>query len=87
MLTCKEASVLISEGQDRKLRMHERVGLRMHLWICANCARFDRQMRLMRRVLRSQTNPETMDAQGPDLSAEAHERIRRAMVEQGKHRD
>ena len=65
MLTCREASVLISEARDRKLRLHERLGLRVHLWMCISCRRFNRQVRLMCRLLRSQTGPDLFDTPGP----------------------
>lgn len=48
MLTCKEASRLVSESYDRRLGWRERVGVRVHLLICAACARFARQMRFLR---------------------------------------
>ena len=84
MLTCKEASILISERQDRKLRLYQRLALRMHLWVCGNCRRFERQMRLIRRMLRSGREPETTSDQLPGLSAEARERIRTLLAERDK---
>ncbi len=87
MLTCREASVLISEARDRKLRLHERLGLRVHLWMCISCRRFNRQVRLMCRLLRSQTGPDLFDTPGPGLADEARERIRQAMAGQGKSRE
>jgi hypothetical protein len=44
MLTCKDASHLISENQERPLGFRERWSLRMHLWMCISCRRFERQM-------------------------------------------
>jgi len=84
MLTCREASRLISESQDRKLRLHERLGLRMHLWMCINCRRFERQISMIRRLLRSPSNPETPDSQDAGLPSDAQERIRQAMIEREK---
>jgi hypothetical protein len=52
MLTCKDASHLISEREDRPLTWRERLGLRLHLWICNNCRRFERQMAAMRMALK-----------------------------------
>lgn len=87
MLTCRQATVLISDGQDRKLRLHERLGLRVHLWMCISCRRFNRQVRMMRRLLRAQTGPDLLDTPGPGLADEARERIRQAMAGQGKSRE
>lgn len=44
VLTCKQASRLVSARQDRKLGLRERVGLRWHLWLCGDCRRFERQI-------------------------------------------
>jgi hypothetical protein len=52
MLTCKEASRLVSEGLDRRLGFFERVGLRLHLAICDGCTNFQRQMAFLRRAVR-----------------------------------
>jgi hypothetical protein len=85
MLTCKDASRLISEGQERQLRLRERWGLRLHLWICANCRRFERQIHLLRRALRMLARRVETDAQGPDLSPEARERILAALAGHDGH--
>lgn len=52
MLACKEASHLISMRQERPLGFRERWGVRMHLWICVGCRGFERQLTVMREVLR-----------------------------------
>jgi predicted anti-sigma-YlaC factor YlaD len=84
MLTCKEASHLVSQNQDRPLSFNECLGLRIHLWMCVNCRRFERQIGLMRRLLRqSARSAENADTE-TQLSAEAQARIRQAMDEQQK---
>lgn len=37
MLSCKDATHLISQGLDRRLSLVERIGLRLHLLICRGC--------------------------------------------------
>lgn len=82
MLTCKDASHLVSHSQDRPLSFRERWGLRFHLWMCGNCRRFERQIALMRRLLR-QSDPRTeTEIAEIELSAEARERIGRALADQ-----
>ncbi|MBU1190152.1 MAG: zf-HC2 domain-containing protein [Gammaproteobacteria bacterium] len=85
MLTCKEASRLISEGQERELALLERLGLRLHLWMCARCRRFEQQILLLRRALRRMTTESEMETQTPTLTPEARERIHKAIVEQDGH--
>lgn len=89
MLTCKDASHLLSERQERPLSRRERWGLRLHLWLCVSCRRFERQLDLMRqamRALRARAEGDTGTAAG--LPADARERIRRALNDApGERRD
>jgi hypothetical protein len=48
MLSCKETSRLLSQGEDRKLGFGERVALRVHLAICDGCRNASRQFRFLR---------------------------------------
>jgi len=52
MLSCKQATELMSQGQDRPLMLSERVGLRLHVWICAGCNNYRRQMNVLRAACR-----------------------------------
>ena len=51
MISCKEASRLMSQAMDRSLPLWQRARLRLHLSICDACANFNRQMRLLRRAI------------------------------------
>jgi hypothetical protein len=51
MLSCKEATRLLSQAQDRPLSLGERVKLRLHLLVCTACTRFARQLAFMRTAL------------------------------------
>ncbi len=53
MLNCREVTRLVLEGEDRHLSLGERVGVRVHLWICKACPAFTRQVRLMRSAMGS----------------------------------
>lgn len=50
-MNCRELSFLVSVERERGLRLRERVGMRLHLGVCAGCRRFRRQMRLLRDAL------------------------------------
>lgn len=50
-LTCREASRLLLERENRELRRMERLTLRMHLAMCRMCTRFSGQIRLMNRAM------------------------------------
>jgi hypothetical protein len=79
MFNCKEVSQIVSEGMDRKLPLHQRFFIRMHLMMCKYCSRFRSQLYLMRKVCRSaQISPSDSD-DSPALSQEALERIKRSL--------
>jgi hypothetical protein len=72
MLTCKEASQLISQSYERRLTFTERLGLRVHLFVCEACAQFTHQMKLLHEAARRLAEvPEATAA----LSADARHRI------------
>lgn len=52
MLSCKDATRLMSEAQDRDLAMTETIGLEMHLLICAGCRRYREQMDFLHQICR-----------------------------------
>ncbi|HXV32006.1 MAG TPA: zf-HC2 domain-containing protein [Sinorhizobium sp.] len=43
-LTCKDASRLLSEAQERRLGLRERLTLRLHLMVCTGCDNFRKQL-------------------------------------------
>jgi Putative zinc-finger len=51
ILTCKEATRLVSQGLDRRLGLAERVALRLHLFVCDGCTEFSKQMAFLRSAL------------------------------------
>ncbi|MHB1676241.1 MAG: anti-sigma factor family protein [Sulfuriferula sp.] len=82
MLNCKEASCLVSESQERRLNFRERWALRLHLWMCVGCTRFERQLRLLRKamtILKVRTETDRVDF---DMPAPVRERIRKALLDQ-----
>jgi len=52
MLSCKEASRLLSQGEERRLTLSERVKLWLHLRVCRACTRFARQLAFLRQAMR-----------------------------------
>jgi len=62
MLTCRETSRLLSEGADRYLSRRERLAVRLHLWMCAPCRRFEVQLRWLREAVGRQVTRNEFDA-------------------------
>jgi hypothetical protein len=56
MLSCKDVTHLLSEGQDRKLALSERLSLEMHLVMCKGCSNFKKQMSFLRTACRRYTD-------------------------------
>lgn len=52
MLNCRQTTELMSQELDRPLTVAERIGLRLHVWICAGCSNYRRQMRVLRAACR-----------------------------------
>lgn len=84
MLTCKDASRLISRGQELPLSSWDRLGLRLHLWMCANCRRFERQLAMLRHALRMLGRRAEEEDDGANFPPEARERIRKTLAERDK---
>ncbi len=72
MLTCRGATELASRAMDERLPLSNRMALRLHLAICENCSRFNRQLQEMRRLFRAETEA---DDDAPGLDPEARQRI------------
>jgi len=52
IISCKDASRLVSRRQDADLSFWQRMTLQLHLSVCAACARFERQIRFLRTAMR-----------------------------------
>jgi len=49
---CRDVTRLVSRAQDAPLPWHQRLRVRVHLSMCAACARFEAQMRFLREAAR-----------------------------------
>lgn len=72
MTTCKVTTELASRAMDERLPFGDRMAMRLHLAICANCRRFTQQLQDMRRLFRAET---TVKDEMPGLTPEARHRI------------
>jgi len=53
MMSCREATRMMSEAAERRLGLGERLSLRLHLALCAGCRRFGRQVDVLRQAMRT----------------------------------
>ena len=79
MFCCKDVSQKFSESLDRKLPLHERMLIRMHQLMCRYCARFGRQLLLLRELSRSDQLTGVTQKSAPGLSPDARARIKSAL--------
>lgn len=49
-ITCREATHIALQAEDRELPLAERLLLRLHRQACSHCRRFARQLQLMRQA-------------------------------------
>ena len=76
--TCQRATRLQSEAMDRRLSFFEKLGLRLHLFLCKWCRRYGAQLKFLRSAARE--CEEHVSRQEPQmLSPEARERIKHAL--------
>lgn len=85
MLNCQKATKLLSESLDRPLPLYQRMLLRMHVWMCRFCSRFEKQLLFMRQIFRHYEKQLSKDHPSPDsasLSPEARARIKKVLQEE-----
>ena len=75
MFRCDEVSRKVSQAMDAPLPLHQRVAVRIHLMMCRYCARFRRQLAMLRHMSRM---VESRPA-GEGLSSEAKARIKASL--------
>lgn len=78
MITCKQASELISQSMDAALTKRKQLQLRFHLLFCGACCNFQRQVRWLSRAAKrlariKETDPEVK------LTPEARARIQASL--------
>ena len=51
IISCRDASRLVSRREDAALSPWQRLVLRLHLSVCTACARFEQQVRFLRSAM------------------------------------
>lgn len=83
MMSCKQATQLISEDLDHPLPWSKRMAVRMHVLICNRCAAYRRQLRAITKLLSLARSRGYVGHEhtGPGLSDEARDHIKAALRE------
>lgn len=82
MFNCRKVTQLISESMDRKLPIHHRMGLRVHLFMCKLCSRYKKQLQILRETVRLYAMRDETPTPSTSLPAAARERIKKALSRQ-----
>lgn len=53
MMNCKQATSLMSHGQDRQLTLTERLRLKIHLFICSGCDNYSKHLNIIRQAMKN----------------------------------
>jgi len=56
MLTCRQATQLLSEKQDRQLLLREQSNLQLHLLVCRSCRRYGKQIKTLSQLSKAFKN-------------------------------
>ncbi len=75
MPSCKDISRLVSESMERRLSWRKRAGIRFHLLMCRHCSRYQKQLILLQKLLRTQSESLTVSSQAK-LNDKAKEKLR-----------
>ncbi len=67
MLNCHDATRLMSESQERKLKFREKLPLQLHLMMCSGCFNFNVQMGALRMMSREYAKGKNRQKKKPEL--------------------
>jgi hypothetical protein len=79
MFRCNDVSQKVSQSIDMTLPLHQRAAIKFHLMMCRYCARFSRQLKMLRRLSRHPDSDLPPDEPPESLSHEAKQRIKDAL--------
>ncbi len=80
MFNCKKMTYLVSESLDRKLSLHQRMGMRIHLMMCKFCSRYQEQLLFLCKTARLYSESIENSDLSIQLSSEVGKRIKESMV-------
>ena len=79
MFNCKDVSLKVSESLDRKLPLSQRMMIRFHMMMCRYCARFQKQLLLVRQMARYAQPMESTSEDSVKLPEDARARLKQTL--------
>lgn len=77
MISCKQATELVSHSLDRPLAPGQRLRLQLHLLICRQCRRYRKQLNFLKRA--ASRLDSHIEEGAPSLAPEAKQRIKKKL--------
>ena len=84
MISCHDATYLISKKQEEKLSFAERIKLAIHLMYCKYCNRFNKQTKQITLSIKKMNEKMRKNSVNLKLTEEQKKRIEEAMRKEGK---
>lgn len=85
MLSCKEATKLVSDNLDRKLPLWTRIGLRLHAAMCKGCAAYRHQIESLNKLVSDHYRSDQSATNRTDLPDDVLERIKASLHTDRSH--
>ena len=76
ILNCREATRLVSQAMDNHLTVQKRLELRVHMFMCKFCSRFEKQLKSIRKSARREVQAGDVAAMTPALKARLEKTVR-----------
>jgi hypothetical protein len=76
MFRCQDVTQKVSQSMDASLPLMHRLAVRMHLMMCRYCARFHRQLTMLRQLSHTEGTYRTSDKTPENLSETTKRRIK-----------
>lgn len=74
--SCKEFVPVLSESLDKKLSLHQRIIVKMHLAACPSCVRYLKQIKFLSEASRKSDEKILLKRSDAKLSDEARQRLK-----------
>ena len=85
MLSCREATKMMSDGLDRRLTRWQRLQLRLHVTMCSACRAYRHQLQRLHALLRRRFSDDPQPTEDEQLSDAARQRIRQRLHHDQSH--
>jgi hypothetical protein len=76
MFRCRDVTQKVSQSMDGTLPISHRLAVRMHLMMCRYCARFQRQLLILRKLSRAEDQYRASDKTPENLPEATKRRIK-----------